>query len=904
MESGPFSYANLSNAAFIEELYAKYCQDKESVDPSWRQFFEGMDFGAVRGPDVINVPVSGSPSIELLANAYRKYGHLEALTNPISLEKPSSIPMLDYRLYGFSSADEEVEGIFGKGNVGDVIDELRRRYCGTVGYEYMGFCAPEVEAWLKKHIESETPETLSKEEKIRIFKELNRSELFESFIHIKYPGQKRFSLEGGETVIPLLAEMIEQGCTLGIEEGVIAMAHRGRLNILANILGKSYSMIFHEFEDGYQPSSIGSGDVKYHKGFSSDVETYCGKKVHLSIPANPSHLESVDPVLEGYVRARQELSKSHEPQKTVVPILIHGDSAVAGQGVIYETLQLSNVNGYSTGGTIHIVINNQVGFTASAKETRSTRYCTDIAKAFGAPVFHVNAEDPEGCVYAGKLAMSLRQEFGIDVFIELNCYRKYGHNETDEPGFTQPKEYQLIKQKELIRTIYLDKLIKENIITKEEADNFEKSFHDDLTKALSDAQQFVAEAENLAKVREAKETHVEEMFEPHDTHVSLEKLREYGKLINSVPSDFSMHSKLRRLFSMRNEFLDKDPSTSGMDWGFAENLAFGSLAAEGVHIRLSGQDCKRGTFSHRHAVLIDQNSAEPFTPLNQINPEASVDVYNSILSEYAVMAFEYGYAMSYPKSLVLWEGQFGDFANGAQILIDQYLSSAEQKWGRGSPLTLLLPHGYEGMGPEHSSARVERFLQLSAQLNMNVAMPSTAAQYFHVLRRQGLRKVKKPLIVFTPKNLLRFAPSLCSLKDLSEGSFEEVIDDKEAPKKPKHLIFVTGKVYYDLVSAREKLEHADSVIIRIEQLYPLHEEKIKALIEKYKGVKDYIWVQEEHKNQGAWSFISPRIRKLLPEKMTLQYIGRAESASTAAGSQFLHKKELEAFIKQAFSVEE
>lgn len=887
-------YANLSNLSYIENLYSQYLENPESVEGSWRHFFEGMALGsALKGPG----QVEGSPDLRVfkLIEAYRLYGHKGAQINPIELSPKSPDEVEELKLETLGFKQEELSQVFPTcgflkeetAPLSALIDALRKTYCGTVGFEYIGVQSQEMEHHLQEVIEPFFHVPLSQDEKLAVLNDLNRSEILESFIHMKYPGQKRFSLEGGETLIPMLMEIIHEGAAVGMEQVVLGMAHRGRLNVLTNILGKSYSDLFQEFEKGYIPDSFeGSGDVKYHKGYSSDLPTKHGKSVHVALCANPSHLEAVDPVVEGKTRAKQEEFYGGNTAP-IMPVLIHGDASIAGQGVVYETMQLSKLSGYQTGGTMHIVINNQVGFTASPKETKSTPYCTDIAKSFGAPVFHVNAEDPERCVAVAKLATQIRQKFGCDVFIELNCHRKYGHNESDEPAFTQPDVYKLVKQKQNIRNLYRNRLIQEGTLSKEKADALEQTFKDELEAHLKEV--------NTKTPKEGEEK--PSLLEPVETALSLEKLNALTAAFTTVPEGFQVNSKLKRLLEDRKKMISGDQNTPSVDWGMAEHLAYASLVDEGIHVRLSGQDCGRGTFSHRHATLTDQETAKRYYPLSHIKEgQAHFDVYNSPLSEYAVMGFEYGYSLAYKKALVLWEGQFGDFANGAQIIIDQFIVSAEQKWNRLSALTLLLPHGYEGQGPEHSSGRIERFLQLAGNDSLYIINPSTPAQHFHALRRQGISAIRKPLVVFTPKALLRYPPSLSTPKSFSEGRFEEVLDDPSGSENAKRLIFCSGKVYYDLIEHKKR---DDIAIIRIEQLYPLHEEKIQKTLEKYKEAEECLWVQEEHENQGAYSYIAPLLKKLLPEKLSLRYVGRYRSASTAAGSGALHQKQLQTFLKEA-----
>jgi len=911
MDDRRFEYANLANLTFIEQLYSQYLEDPSKVDASWQRFFEGMAFGArLQGPEVAQTgSVAQSPDLRIfnLIEAYRLYGHRAAHVNPIDLNptQPGDVPELQLEALGFNQSElSETFPTCGflqqeTAPLSKIIESLQKTYCGFVGFDYMGMQMPVIEKFIQDQVEPNFAYSFSHEEKLRLLHELNTSEVFESFIHMKYPGQKRFSLEGGETLIPIMHELIDEGGEEGVQALVIGMAHRGRLNVLANILRKSYSTIFHEFESTYVPDSFeGTGDVKYHKGFTADIQTTKGKDVSLYLAANPSHLESVDPVVEGQVRARQEQDADGKTH-TIVPILIHGDAAISGQGVVYETIQFCQVPGYATGGTIHIVINNQVGFTAEPVESRSTRYCTDIAKSFGAPVFHLNAENPESCVAAARLAMRIRQRFHCDVFIEINCYRKYGHNETDEPGFTQPLIYQMIRDRKNIRDLYRDFLVAEGSLSKEEAQAFEDEFKDTLEMELNETKELAKEKREVKLPEEKKPS---PLLEETPTGVSLSRLKELTQKFCSIPSDFKLHPKVKRIFEDRLHMIEGDPKAATIDWGMAEYLAYATLLTEGIHIRLSGQDSGRGTFSHRHAILTDQTTQQRHYPLKQLSEaQASFDVYNSPLSEYAVMGFEYGYSLSYEKSLVVWEAQFGDFANGAQITIDQYVVSAEQKWGNHSSLTLLLPHGYEGMGPEHSSARIERFLQLAANDSIYVVVPSCASQFYHALRRQGISQLKKPLMLFSPKGLLRFPPSASPPESIAEGTtFQEVIDDPNPPNKANKILFCAGKVFYDLVNEREKRGASDVAIIRIEQLYPFHGEEVQAILKRYKGFSTCYWVQEEHENMGAWEYIRHHLQKLLPEKIELRYVGRVRSASPSAGSGALHKFELAKFLNEAF----
>ncbi len=849
-----------------------------------------------------------------LIQSYRIFGHLMANINPIATKPPVRPRELEIETLGFKrtelSENFPTYGLLEKevAPLQEIITTLEQIYCGTIGVEYMGCQSPELEKWLQTQIEkSRFRPRFSIEEKYRIFQQLNKAELFEIFLHTKYVGQKRFSLEGGETLIPILSEVVELGAMLGIDEFVLGMSHRGRLNVLSNIMNKSYQMVFSEFEDFYDPSlTEGSGDVKYHKGFSADVVTQNGHKVHIGLSPNPSHLESVDAVVMGKVRAKQ-VCRQDEEKKKICPILVHGDAALAGQGIVYETLQFCNLQGYGTGGTIHLVVNNQIGFTTLPKDSRSTPHCTDIAKSFSFPIFHVNAEDPEGCVFAAMLAIQLRQRFGCDVFIDLNCYRKYGHNEGDEPAFTQPLEYQIIRKKKSIREIYRDELISHGHLEKKMAEECEKEFSSGLRLELDELQikKGPSIPEAFAGVWSAyRRVELKDLFVPVNTGVAEKQLVEIATRICTLPQDFHPHPKVKKLFEERLAMCNGPPDEKKIDWGMAEQLAFGSLLVEGSHVRLSGQDCRRGTFSQRHAMLVDQENNRRYFPLSKLKKEQGrFDVFNSHLSEFAVLGFEFGYSLSYPAALVLWEAQFGDFANGAQVIIDQYISSSEQKWYRFSGLTLLLPHGFEGQGPEHSSARIERYLQLSGDGNMQVVNPTTPAQYFHLLRRQVVRKSRKPLIVFTPKGLLRHPHVLSSMRELESQNFQEILDDpSEDKEKIERLLICSGRIYYDLIKEREERKANHIGIIRIEQLYPFHSEDFSRVIEKYKNAKTFYWVQEEPKNMGAWAYISPILDELLPESRDLRYVGRPRSASPAIGSHTMHVKEHAQILAMAYEV--
>lgn len=848
---------SFENLSFLEEMYA-----------SSKEFREELDSYQTRG----------EPSSEMnhffLRHAYRKYGHLMAHINPLQIE-----PLKEPAELSFNHTQEG--------------ERLKSIYCNRIGYEYVDICDKELEKWLQEEIEKESNPTkaLSIDQKKMILHQLNRSELFESFIQTKYTGQKRFSLEGAETLIPMLEACIELLSNANAEQFVIGMAHRGRLNVLSNILNKSYSEIFSEFEEDYIPFSFeGSGDVKYHKGFTSEVTLINGKKVKILLSPNPSHLESVDPVVEGEVKALQVM-KNDEQQDRIIPILVHGDAAISGQGVVYETLQFSKLQGYDTGGTLHFVINNQVGFTASPHEMRSTPYCTDIAKAFNAPVFHVNAEDPESCVFVTLLASKMRQRFHCDVFIDLLCYRKYGHNEADEPAYTQPQQYEIIRKKRPIREIYRDLLIKEGVLEQHVAENLEKEFVDQLHEEMKLGK------ESLKK--EKKEHKKEERQEIVDTKVSKEILEEIGEKIFLPVNEIEIHPKLKNLLDLRLKMVRGEKP---IDWGVAELLAYGTLLWDGKDVRISGQDSVRGTFSHRHAKWVDQKNGQVYSPLSHLRPvQGRFDVLNSSLSEYAVLGFEFGYSIANSNALVIWEAQFGDFCNGAQVVIDQFIATAEQKWGQAFGLTLFLPHGYEGQGPEHSSARMERFLTLAGENNMEIVNPTTPAQMFHLLRKQALRKIKKPLIIFTPKGLLRHPMCTSEIKDLVQGKFQEVIDDQTVQKeKVQKCVFMSGRIYFDLLQEREKHDKEVS-LIRIEELYPMNLKKLEQILSSYTALKEAVWIQEEPINMGAWEYVRPYLGKLLENKnILLKVIARKRSASPAVGALSIHKKQLQELFHNLF----
>ena len=895
------TYINNANGAFVEDLYLQYKNDPSSVEPRWASFFEGYEFQNDLG-NKKNIYVSDKEvSVVKLINSYRARGHLLANTNPIRKRR---IHKADLELDYFNLSDADLDTKFeagkeiglGQTTLKDILAHLRKIYCHNLGVEFQ-YCRNEIlRQWMYHKMEPIANQpNYSKEKKIHILEMIDKSVTFESFLQTKYVGKKRFSLEGIESLIPSMDAMIETGADLGVKEFVIGMAHRGRLNVLVNIFQKSYEAVFSEFEDALLPSNInGDGDVKYHKGISADIVTQNDHEIHLSLVHNPSHLEAVDPVVEGIVRAKKD--ESYASHAKIVPVLIHGDAAVAGQGVVYETIQLSKMHGYQTGGTIHIVINNQVGFTANYLETRSSVYCTAIAKVIEAPIFHVNGDDPETVVHAMQMAIEIRQKFNIDVFIDIVGYRRYGHNEGDEPRFTQPILYDAISKHPIIRTVFLNKLIEDKVITKEEADNRTQEFKSrlqeklDFTRKQKKSQLKVDFLQkNWTGIRVAKKSDFESSI---STGVSKNKLDIIAKVLVKTPDNFNLYSKMKKLLDNRKEmYFNK----AMVDWGLAELLAYGTLLNEGRWVRLSGQDSQRGTFAHRHSVIKDIVTEEEYMPLNNISPkQAPFRCFNSILSEYAALGFEYGYSIARPRTLVIWEAQFGDFANGAQIIIDQFIATSESKWHRFSGIVLMLPHGYEGQGPEHSSARMERFLQLCGENNMFVANVTTPANLFHILRRQLHLPFRKPLILFTPKSLLRHPKVISPIEDLQgKNCFQEIIEDKvKSSSIIKHLVLCTGKIYYEASAAIEKKNRKDILLVRLEQIYPLAKKQLGDIEKKYSHAK-WVWLQEEPENMGAWSYI---LRNLPHLKFKL--ISRKESASTATGNHSIHPKNQQKLMQQ------
>ncbi len=849
-------------------------------------------------------------SVINLINMYRAHGHVLANVNPLK-HGPGHHPELYYEYHGLTMWDMDRKFFCGglggheEATLRDIVSLLRDTYCGKIGAEFTHIQNLSERNWLSDTMEASLniPD-LTKEDKRHILKKLNQASAFEEFLHKKYIGHKRFSLEGAESVIPTINHMLERAGSYDVEEVVFGMAHRGRLNVLVNIMGKSYKQIFSEFEGNIDPDSAqGSGDVKYHLGTRSIFETRDGKEIKLELMPNPSHLESVNPVVEGAVRAKQDLLNEddlNENGSKVIPLLIHGDAAFAGQGVVAETLTMSQLRGYKTGGTIHLIINNQIGFTTLPKDGRSTRYASDLAKMILAPIFHVNGDNPEACVQAMNLALDYRQKFGKDVVIDLTCYRKHGHNEGDEPAFTQPGLYREIKDHSQVREIYTKELLRKKELTQEEVNDIFEEFDKILEKAFSDAKSLPS-YEIGDKDTKRPQSIQSERQDAVDTEIDPDTFKEIAVNLNKVPSDFDANPKLLRILAKRSEIVEKN--LKKIDWGYAEALAFATLLKESVPIRLTGQDSERGTFSHRHSVLHGTETNQKFVPLNNIDEDqARFYVYNSLLSEFAAVGYEFGYSASRLDSLVIWEAQFGDFVNGAQIIIDQYLSASEAKWRQICNLMMLLPHGYEGQGPEHSSARIERFLQLAAEDNMRVVNCTTPAQFFHLMRRQALSSAKKPTIVFTPKSLLRHPLAVSQTEELAKGRFQYVLPDPEVKASDvRKVVFCSGKVYYDLYTKRKEEEIDNIALVRIEQYYPFPDQDVRKQLEQFTNAKEIVWCQEEPRNMGAWTFIRSRFEQDLENDYEISYVGRYTSASPAAGSMKLHTAEQEKLVNQALS---
>lgn len=907
MKTSPdFSYVSSSDNAYIDGLYSDYLRDPQSVEESWRQFFRGFDYatqnagGESGGALSESTNLSGELRVFRLIQGYRERGHLLSKTNPVR-ERKNRFPKLELTDFGLSTADLEtrfaVGDLIGKpqATLKEILNYLQVLYCGPIGAEFSHINNIEVREWFQKRFELAARD-FAIDKKKRILRKLNEAVAFENFLHTKYVGQKRFSLEGGENTIPALDAAINIAADHGVEEVVIGMAHRGRLNVLANILGKTYEYIFNEFEGTAKPDlTMGDGDVKYHMGYSSKVTTPAGKGVYLKLMPNPSHLEAVDAVALGYCRAQADHLYG-EDRKKVMPIIIHGDAAVAGQGIVYETVQMSGLKGYSVEGALHFVINNQVGFTTDFDDARTSIYCSSVARTLDIPVLHVNGDDAEAVVFAVELACEFRAKFGQDVFVDMVCYRKHGHNESDEPKFTQPSLYKLIAKHANPREVYKDKLIEGRQIEAQLAVQMEEEFKNllqdrfNLVKQNPLPYQYQKPEEEWKAIRRSQPKDFD--FSPA-TASTREHLENALKALTTLPAGFKPIDKITKLIEERKKRFSEDQ----LDWAMGELLAYGSLLQEGTSVRMSGQDCIRGTFSHRHAGVVDEDSSVRHLFLQHINSkQGKYRIYNSLLSEYAVLGFEYGYSLGAPSSLNIWEAQFGDFANGAQTIIDQFISSGESKWQRQSGVTLFLPHGYEGQGPEHSNARPERFLQLAAEWNMVVANLTTPANIFHILRRQTKWEFRKPLVIFTPKSLLRHPECVSQVKDLTDGKFQEIIDDSDVnAKEVKRLIMCTGKVFYDLKARQKKDNRKDVAIVRLEQLYPMPEEQSLALMKKYAHAEK-VWVQEEPKNMGAFTFLRRYV-----QFDDFKLVARKSSASPATGYASVHAQEQQKIMDLAFS---
>ncbi|MDA3902014.1 MAG: 2-oxoglutarate dehydrogenase E1 component [Desulfuromusa sp.] len=879
---------------WIETQYQIFKEDPQQLPGEWRSFFQGFELGMENEDH--RAPDHKPAAVQAMIHRYRDIGHLYACVDPLT---PCELDHPQLRISKFGLEEKDLLRTFATSNfilpeasLKEIVDVLKQTYCRSLGLEFMHIPILEERKWLQqKAEESRNRSAISREKKLATMKMLLQATKFESFLHRKFVGQKRFSLEGAESAIPLLDHLIEKAAELSLKHVVIGMSHRGRLNVLVNIFKKPLENLFSEFSDNEGCRIVGEGDVKYHKGYSTD-RCFTNGCVHVSLASNPSHLEAVNPVVEGKCRARQDRIEG-DGEQLVMPLLIHGDAAFAGQGVVAETLNLSQLAGYKTGGTLHLVINNQIGFTTLPVDARSTCYSTDIAKMLMAPIFHVHGDDPEALIQAATMAIEFRQKFRKDVVIELICYRRYGHNEGDEPFFTQPLMYEKIRNHPLTADIYKTQLLLEGFSV-DDIESLEGEIDQTLEDALS--REVCPIPENFMK----QWSHVSRgfSFDPVETGVDKETLVQLISSLTTVPESFSPHRKITTLLNKRYKAITDD---TNIDWGTGEALALASLVNEGTSVRLSGQDSRRGTFNHRHATLYDITTEQQYTPLADIAKQGGCrfDVFNSMLSEMAVLGYEYGYAVETPDDLTIWEAQFGDFANGAQVIIDQFIASSQAKWDRPNGLTMFLPHGYEGQGPEHSSARMERYLQLCANNNMQIVNTSTPGQLFHLLRRQVRTRHRCPLIIFTPKALLRHPACVSTVADLTSGHFQEILPDNLAAKQCRRVLLCSGKIYYELLQQRLDGNHDDIALIRIEQIYPLHNERLKEILKPYKKTVEYFWVQEEIANAGAWDYLRPQLRELIGREP--EYIGRKRSASTAVGSNRIHKIEQQHILDSAFA---
>jgi len=879
---------------WIENQYQLYKEDPQQVPKEWQSFFKGFDIG-VENRDFA-APDHKPAGVQSMIRRYRDIGHIYACVDPLT---PCELdhPLLNITQFGLDESDLQRtfatdSFIMPEAKLKDIVDVLQQTYCRSLGIEFMHIPIPTERQWIQqKAEESRNRSDISRAKKLQTMKMLLKATKFETFLHRKFVGQKRFSLEGAESVIPLLDHLVEKASEMSMQQIVIGMAHRGRLNVLANVFEKPLENIFTEFTDNERYKIIGEGDVKYHKGYTTYRHMPNGM-VRISLASNPSHLEAVNPVVEGKSRARQDRLEG-DGEQLIMPLLIHGDAAFAGQGMVTETLNLSQLAGYKTGGTLHLVINNQIGFTTTPEDARSTAYATDVAKMLNAPIYHVHGDDPEALIQAATMAIEFRQEFRKDVVIEVICYRRHGHNEGDEPFFTQPLMYEKIRNHPLTAEIYKTQLLLEGFKAEELqniADEIDQGLEEALNREICPMHEFF--------LKQWSHITREFSFTPVETGVDKEVLNSLSSSLTTPPETFTPHRKIATLLKKRHRVTTEGKN---IDWGTGEALAFASMVNEGTSIRLSGQDSRRGTFNHRHATLYDSKTGEEYTPLSAIaeNADCRFDVFNSMLSEAAVLGFDYGYSVETPDDLTIWEAQFGDFANGAQVIIDQFIASSQTKWDRPTGITMFLPHGYEGQGPEHSSARIERYLQLCADNNLQVINPSTPAQLFHALRRQVKTKHRRPLIVFTPKALLRHPVCVSTIEDLSSGHFQEILPDTVDPKKCRRVLLCCGKIYYDLLQYRQDNDNEDVAIVRIEQLYPLNDELIKSVIKPYGKKTEFLWVQEENANGGGWDYLRSRLRELIGVEPT--YVGRKRAASSAVGSHRIHKIEQQDILDRAFA---
>ena len=955
-----FDFSKQGNADYIEQLYETYQRDPESLDVTWRAYFAGFEFAGGRGFDRSPADREGAEQlvqpltigVHKLVHSYRELGHFIANLDPLGHNR-SSHPLLELSQFSMTEADMNRQvgkgGFLGPtdGSLRDLLEKLKQTYCRTLGVEYQTISDMEQREWLASRIEPILNKPgFSTEESRAILFQLVAAEEFERFLLTRYARPKKFGLEGAEALIPLLNTLVDDGADLGVEEMCIGMAHRGRLNVLAHVLNKPYEVICSEFRGTFvREDTDGDGDVKYHLGYANDRPSSKGRMIHIGLSPNPSHLELIDPVVEGIVRAKQK-ARGDKDHSRVVPVLLHGDAAFTGQGIVHETLGLSELPFFRTGGTIHVIVNNQIGFTTTPGEGRFTPYPTDVAKMIQAPIFHVNGDDPEAAVHAAKLAIAFRQQFKCDVFIDFVCYRRFGHNEQDEPGFTQPVMYREIAEHKPIRELYAEQLVRDGKMAPDNLAEMEKVARERLNRAADQAEEKrprkrTATMNNLWKgmIRQPTDWSAK-------TGVPTETLLRIAESVNKLPDDFTAHPKVKRLLGQR---LEAVKAGKGIDWGCGEMLALGSLLLEGAPVRFTGQDVQRGTFSHRHAVIYDYNNNRPYTPLNFLvgspaayasfgtapriaalplrgngspyagsasndNPgdnatrQAHLTIVNTMLSELAVLGFEYGFSSGDPRNLVIWEAQFGDFVNGAQPIIDQFIAASESKWQLMNGLVMMLPHGFEGQGPEHSNAYVERFLSLCAENNLQIVVPTTPAQVFHALRRQLHRKFRKPVVMMMPKSLLRYTPSFSSIDEFTESTGMQLVIDDPATSSPtsrervRRLLFCTGKVYYTMLAEREKQEATDVAIVRIEQLYPFPKKEVQAVLAKYRQAREVCWVQEEPRNRGAWHFMQDRLRELLPDPLVLSYVGRDEAASPATGSKAMHDEEERDIVAHALDV--